>query len=143
MFRFLAKTAIASVIWKRYRRMIVSTLVMFAGFFLISQLHSDFVQYAKEVEEKQLLAWAYLAKWAGFGLVFGGYYFFNFPPSWLHRQAGTLQEQKGFGGRSLEESSASGSQNTDSTAGSNQTTDAFAAIRHKPKLRGRGDLNLK
>ncbi|HEX7027184.1 MAG TPA: hypothetical protein VF268_08070, partial [Gammaproteobacteria bacterium] len=77
MFRFLAKSALIAVIWKRYRRTIISTLALFACYFLVSLFHGDYVEYAVNAGDKGFLWRSYLIKWAvliGVTLI---YYLYN------------------------------------------------------------------
>ncbi|MBU2884533.1 hypothetical protein KO507_01995 [Gilvimarinus agarilyticus] len=63
MFRFLAKSALATFIWKRYHRPILATLTLLLGYFLVGMVHGDYVDYAHSAQDTTGLWLSYLLKW--------------------------------------------------------------------------------
>lgn len=133
MFRFLAKSALAAVIWKRYRRIILSTLALFVGYFLISLLHGDYVDYVVTAGDRRFLWGSYVAKWAALTVITLVYYLYavrvlarrpgDDPPPATQRRASPPE-----GGNVLQ---------------SGGEADPFAGIRRKKTLESRGDVLLK
>ncbi|HEY7883815.1 MAG TPA: hypothetical protein VIC08_02595 [Cellvibrionaceae bacterium] len=133
MFRFLAKSALATVLFKRYRRTIISTLLLFAAYFFISMIHGDYVSYATSADDKQFLWISFLLKWAlliGLSLL---YYFYN---------ARLLDNSPKPPEKSLPAKTAKRDQAPDGETNS-KVADPFEAIRQKDKLQTRGDVFLK
>lgn len=130
MFRFLAKSALVAVIWKRYRRTIISTLVLFVSYFLISLLHGDYVDYAVGAGDKEFLWRSYLIKWAALLGVTLIYYFYN-TRAFMKRGADDLPPPSNKNPRK---------QAVENT-GDNKA-DPFAEIRRKKRLKSRGDIAL-
>lgn len=130
MFRFLAKSALVAVIWKRYRRTIISTLALFVSYFLISLLHADYVDYAVGAGDKEFLWRSYLIKWAALLGVTLIYYFYNTRVS-MKRGADDLPPPANKNPRKP----------VAENAGDNEA-DPFAEIRRKKRLKSRGDVAL-
>lgn len=127
MFRFLAKSALVTLVFKRYRRPIVSTVVLFLSYFLISTIHSDYVNYAVTSDDRQFLWLSFLLKWAlllGTTLI---YYFYN--------TAG-LRSREGELSLPDDVSTPMPPKRQPGVA------DPFAHIRNKEKLESRGDKLL-
>jgi hypothetical protein len=134
MFRFLAKSALIAVIWKRYRRTIISTLALFACYFLVSLFHGDYVEYAVNAGDKGFLWRSYLIKWAvliGVTLI---YYLYN-TRALTKREADDLPPSAGR--RQREQIVENTPQYDDDGA-----ADPFAEIRRKERLKSRGDIVL-
>jgi hypothetical protein len=131
MFRFLAKSALAAVIWKRYRRIIVSTLILFAGYFLISLFHGDYVEYAVGSGDKDFLWRSYLIKWAALIGVTVAYYLYN-TRVLIKRRADDLPPSSGK--EPVVENSPQ--------SGSDSEADPFVEIRRKERLKSRADIAL-
>ncbi|WP_075185250.1 hypothetical protein [Teredinibacter haidensis] len=131
MFKFLAKSFVATVLWGRYKRLVLSTILLFVAYFIVSMVHDDYLEYSLAVGAAQSLSWAYLAKWVGIALLSIAYYLFNFPPSVFTREKKQSSEPDGT---------------KDNTLGSIESTevgDPFNHIRKKKVLKGRGEAGLK
>lgn len=124
MFRFLAKSALATVVFKRYRRPIVSTLVLFLGYFLIATVHGDYVDYAVTADDRRYLWLSFVLKWTLLLAVTAVYYFYN--------MAGL--RPRGDQPPAPQKSPAT---RTEPSPGS--AVDPFAEIRRKEKLKSRGE----
>jgi len=82
MIHFLAKSAFITIVWKKYSANIVSTIVVFFYFFIVSKLHEDFINYSSLVLDNQYLGVSFVIKWVLwlFGAVlylFIGFSYFN------------------------------------------------------------------
>lgn len=133
MFRFLAKSALVAMIWKRYRRTIISTLALFISYFLVSLFHGDYVEYAVSAGDKGFLWRSYLIKWVVLIGVTVIYYLFNtrilikgkaddLPPASIGKNRRE---------RIVEHAPQSEGE-----------VDPFAQIRRKERLKSRGDIDL-
>ena len=123
MFRFLAKSALATVLFKRYRRTIVSTLLLFACYFFISMIHGDYVSYATSADDRHYLWLSFLLKWVLLISITLVYYFYNV------RALGTSPKPPAKAAQQQVQAS--------------DAADPFDSIRTKDTLQSRGDVLLK
>lgn len=130
MFRFLAKSALATFIYKRYRHTIVASLLLLFSYWVIAMIHSDYVDYATSADAREHLLLSYVLKWACLLSATLAYFFFI--NRRLHAPAGddvpppvTPAEGKKA-----------------STSATNEAADPFAGIRNKEKLKSRADIAL-
>lgn len=129
MFRFIAKSAVAAVIWGRYRRVIISTLVLFAGYLLITLFHSDYVDYAVNAGDTASLWSSYLIKWSALMGITVVYYLYN---------------TRIFVSRRADKSHSPDPRDIDPVKPTGDATgDPFAEIRHKRRLNSHGDAALE
>lgn len=133
MFRFLAKSALLAVIWKRYRRTIISTLILFASYFLIALFHGDYVDYAVNSGNTNFLWRSYLFKWVSLFGVTLVYYFYN---TRVLTKRGTEDLPPPTTGKNRQR------QVKEDTSQVVDEADPFAEIRHKERLKSRGDTAL-
>lgn len=80
MIKNIVRLTFVSYIWKRYKRLIVSTLVLFAYYWLVGKLHGDYIVYseltAKDLADEATsadqtpLAYSFIIKWVA--LILGG-----------------------------------------------------------------------
>lgn len=134
MFRFLAKSALAAVIWKRYRRPIVSTLALFVSYFLISLFHGDYVDYAVSAGDTHFLWRSYLIKWGVLVGVTVTYYLYN---ARAFRSRRTDDLPPPTAAKTRREPRAESPSNNGNEA------DPFAEIRRKKRLKSRGDIAVE
>lgn len=134
MFRFLAKSALAAVIWKRYRRAIVSTLALFIGYFLISLFHGDYVDYAVSAGDTHFLWRSYLLKWVALTGVTVAYYLYN-AHGFRRRRTDDLPPPST--GKTRRE------QAVENPPNNSEAADPFAEIRRKKRLKSRGDIAVE
>ncbi|WP_020207581.1 hypothetical protein [Gilvimarinus chinensis] len=136
MFRFFAKSAIATLIWKRYHRVILATLALLLGYFLISMIHGDYVDYAQGAQDTKLLWLSYIAKWTGLIVITALYYFYLklvlAPKEVKAPQANTSRQKHPHKQK----------QHNGPTPSIEPEHDPFANIRQKEKLKSRGDIAL-
>ncbi|MDO3388637.1 hypothetical protein QWI17_22515 [Gilvimarinus sp. SDUM040013] len=130
MFRFLAKSALATLIWKRYHRPIVATFALLIGYFLVAMIHGDYVDYVKGAADTTYLWLSYLFKWGLLIALTVAYYLY------LNRQ---LRQSETLGQGTPNPAKNTG---TKSTATPQSAQDPFAAIRSKRKLKSHADVAL-
>jgi hypothetical protein len=135
MFRFLAKSALAAVIWRRYRRTIVSTLALFVSYFLISLFHDDYVDYTVSAGDTHFLWRSYLIKWGVLIGVTVTYYLYN-AYAFRSRRADNLSPPAADKNRREQRVKENVPPNDDEA-------DPFAEIRHKKRLKSRGDIAVE
>jgi len=84
MFKQFFRLTVVAYIWKRYKTIIISTLVLFIFFWVVSQLHADYVSYGDLNHDKQYIGLSFVIKWIAFvaGLVV--YFLVN---SWAFRSS--------------------------------------------------------
>lgn len=134
MFRFLAKSALATVVWKRYRRPIGSTIALLISYFFIAMVHSDYVAWATTTAEHGHLWASFIVKWVALIGVSALYYWFNtrnLAPANNAPETGPDKKSKSRRKPAPE--------TPDFSAG----PDPFADIRNKDKLRSRADIAME
>lgn len=134
MFRFLAKSALATVIWKRYHRPIVATLSLLLGYFLVSMVHGDYVDYSRGAGDTAHLWLSYLIKWlALLGLTLLYYFYMRRVLAPAAKTAPQAKAQR------REKASTPPPEQTEQAT---EQQDPFVQIRRKDKLTSRADLAL-
>lgn len=129
MFKQVFRVAFVTLIWKQYKQLIVSTLLLFFYLFLVGSIHSDFLKHAEMQDEAVNAGLSFIYKWIAFigGVV--AYFLYHYVRNKKVRedkvdpkaqQQELLQELD-----ELEESD-----------------DPFANIRKREKLRGRADFMI-
>ena len=127
MFKQIFRLAFVTVIWKQYKGIIVSTLVLFIYLWLVGSVHADYMSYAEAQSDEALVGRSFLYKWAALisGVVI--YIAYNF-----------------FRGSRPETKNKTTSQSKTNAkliiAGENNSDDPFAEIRQKEKLRTRAEI---
>jgi hypothetical protein len=126
MLKNIVQLTLLSVLWKRYKNLIVSTLLMLVYFWLVGKLHQDYVSYSELNNNHEYLALSYIIKWTAFILGASIYLLLNsyFPrpkkpvPTKLANDPKAVPEQQG-------------------------SADPFTEIRHRKKLRSRADFVIE
>jgi hypothetical protein len=136
MFRFLAKSALATVIWKRYRRPLGSTLALLVSYFFIAMVHSDYVAWATTTAEHEHLWASFVVKWLALIGVTLLYYWFNSRALSRHN-AHTETRTERQANTHAKRASAPADSHKPATG-----PDPFAEIRRKDKLRSRADIAM-
>ena len=126
MLKNLVQLTLLSVVWKRYKSLIVSTLLLFVYFWLIGKLHQDFVNYSELNKDHAYLAFSFIIKWSAIILGVVIYLLYNslFPRPKKSVRAVAVKENK--------------------TAPDQRVSpDPFAEIRRRKKLRSRADFIIE
>ncbi len=132
MFKQFFRLTVVAYIWKRYKTIIISTLVLFIFFWVVSQLHADYVSYGDLNHDKQYIGLSFVIKWIAFvaGLVV--YFLVN---SWAFRSS----KRNNAKNNASKKSTAKGQRNALVV----DQNDPFAEIRKKDKLRSRADMIIE
>ena len=126
MLKNLVQLTLLSVVWKRYKNVIVSTLLLFVYLWLISKLHQDYVNYSELNKDHGYLAFSFIIKWCAFILGMVIYLLFNsfYPRSKKPVQTVSIKDQKTVPDQRV-------------------LPDPFAEIRQRKKLRSRADFIIE
>lgn len=133
MFKQVFKYTLGIYLWKRYKRIIVSTPILFLTFWLISVIHQDFVDFLKMQGETQYLGRSFLVKWGAFLLALLVYVWLNFR---------AIEKDNKVASAGVKEVLSSKSALSGAEASPNTASDPFAEIRTKDQLRSKSDLIL-
>ena len=133
MFNRLLKLTIAGLLWNRYGSMILSTVLLFLYFWIVSLIHQDYLDYLALQESSGGVGLSFILKWLAYIAGVIAYWLFN---SFVIKRTARKR-----GGEKLETGGAS----TDARkpAGSSKGEDPFDAIRHREKLRSKADLLIE
>ena len=133
MFKNIFRLTALGFLWNRYRLMIVSTSVLFLYFWVVSALHSDFVEFTHLDNDTEHLGMSFLVKWLAFILGFALYITINSRDR-KSRQAKT-QGKSGTNNQSDQLHSDYPEQQS-----GDGEKDPFDVIRNKDKLRSTADF---
>ncbi len=125
MFKQFFRLTFVTFIWKHYKRIIVSTLILFAFLWFVGYAHAEYLQFANEQAQANAQK-SYFFKWAAQLLAVTIYLLFHYLMPSRKQQKISKQKAKNF----KAEAPAPGE------------PDPFDAIRHKDKLRSRTEVML-
>ena len=134
MLKNLLQLTLLTVIWKRYRPVIVSTLLLFLLFWLLGQLHDDYIRYAELNDDQRFLGLSFLIKWAAYILAVAGYLLYNARFSLRFGSSRDLTEIPVPDDKSKADAKRERQP---------QDGDPFAGIRQRDKLRSRADFVIE
>lgn len=134
MFKFLAKSAVFSLVWSRYRKVILSTVILFGIYFTVSLMHKDYLEYAK-LSHADNIALSYVFKWATLLLASIIYYWTNMYQSRAKSEQASTQAPAKASSKSKARSEKPAPEDT--------KNDPFAEIRKKGKLSSKAEQILK
>ncbi|GHA13036.1 hypothetical protein GCM10008090_23420 [Arenicella chitinivorans] len=130
MFKQFFRLAFVTVIWKQYKQVIVSTLLLFIYIFLVSNIHADFLTHTEMQKDTTGTGLSFIAKWLAYALGVGMYFAYH-----------------AFRGRDKKSKSSKKSKHKVSTNPSvidvdkeSDENDPFAEIRKRKTLRSRADF---
>ncbi len=116
MFRFTAYV----YIWKRYSKVILSTLCLFGLFWLVGNVHSDYIEYSQLQQDNDYLALSFVIKWATYLVAVAVYLLVN------------------AGGRANNKAASEGQRGQ-----ADLQLDPFDEIRTKDKLRSAAEMVIE
>ncbi|WP_188151828.1 hypothetical protein [Teredinibacter waterburyi] len=131
--KFIANTFFLALIWKRYSRLIVAVALLFASYFMVATLHSDYLDYVKNSGVDRYLALSYVVKWVLLIALTAIFYFVVART----RSKVEVEKRAKMAGRDTFQS-----RRANEVPSAAAKTDPFESIRHKRKLRGRADQFL-
>lgn len=136
MFNKLLKITVIGFIWTRYGRVIASTLMLFAYFWVVSLVHQDYLDYLKLQANAGGAGLSFILKWLAFIAGIVAFWIFN-NRSWRKsvRQSNEGSTFPVKPNASKLPSKKGGNSNVD--------VDPFESIRRKDKLRSRADLIIE
>jgi len=126
MLKNLLHLTLLTVLWKRYKSIIVSTLLLFVFFWLVGKLHADYVSYSELNNDHKYLAFSFFIKWCAFIVGVVIYLLFN---SFFPRSKNTENIDPTETKKNLPEKPAA--------------PDPFDEIRGRKKLRSRADFIIE
>ncbi len=147
MIKNLFRITLASYIWKQYKAIIISTLILFVYFWLVGKLHADFISYSELNNDKRYIGASFIVKWLLFifGVIF--YFFVNVRYS---DSKGNKQGKEDKYGKENPESSINtfginknNSPDLQSNTKSPTSKDPFEEIRRKNKLKSSADIIIE
>ena len=131
VFKQVFRIAFVTLIWKRYKALIISTALLIFSLYLIGQIHADFLQHWELQEDNSQTGQSFIYKWLAYISCISLYCAFHYFKS-SKKPADTAQEKK-----AKQQSLASELENL------SDDEDPFASIRKREKLRSRSDFILK
>jgi len=129
VFKQVFRVAFVTLIWKQYKHVIVSTLLLFTFLFLIGSIHSDFLKHAELQNKAADTGLSFIYKWFAFIGAVVIYFFYHF------MRNRKLRNHK-LNSKTKQQSLV---QELDELEGDD---DPFAQIRTRKKLRGRADFMI-
>ena len=131
MFKQVFRLAFVALVWKQYKGVIVSTLLLLAFLLLVSNLHQDYLAHLALQENSKSAGVSFLFKWLAYAAGVSVYFLFFWwrslrtPNSKMVNKTGKPSMSKA----EIKEASLDA-----------QGNDPFDEIRERKKLRGRGDF---
>ena len=119
MFKQLFKLTFVTFIWKRYKKIIVSTALLFFYLWLVGRVHGDYLSYLELRENAPDPGLSFILKWAA--LLFGVFIYFIFHFIYPHK---FIKKPTNI------------SENDD-------VDDPFNSLRHSKKLRSKADIIIE
>lgn len=122
-FKQAFRIAFVTLVWRQYKAAIVSTLLLIGYFFLVSNLHSDYLTNAKFLGDNINTGVSFVLKWVAYLVGLAVYVFFHV-----------------FRGRRLTKGDKKKVMDSELKSMANTDEDPFSAIRARKKLRSRADF---
>ena len=129
MLKNLLHLTLLSYLWKRYKTLILSILLLMLYFWLVGKVHQDYVSYSELNEDHQYLALSFIIKWIAFAIGAIVFLLFN-TLSPLRDRPAAPEKKKPAPGASAK-------------SPKREAIDPFEQIRHKDTLRSRADFILE
>jgi len=123
IFKQAFRLAFVALIWKQYKAVIISTLLLFLYLFLVSNIHSDYLTHAELQQDASGSGLSFVYKWLAFAIGVLAYFLYHF-----------------LRGKKKVSKKPSSSSTSVSSQDSSDEEDPFAAIRERKELRSRADF---
>ena len=130
MFKQAFRFAFVALIWKQYKATIVSTLLLFAYLFLISNLHNDYLNHLELQQQSTSSGLSFIYKWIAYLVGISIYFLFHW---WRSKTANDKKSKKKFYNKKNTEQNVI-KKDIDAD------DDPFAKIRERKELRSRADF---
>ena len=131
MFKQIFRITFVTLVWKQYKQIIVSTLMLFAYLWLVGSIHADYLSYAELQADESLAGHSFLMKWAALAtgvVLYIAYHFIR---------GSRRKSEKIIASSKSKENKVKSKPNSDNELDS---PDPFAQIRAKDKLRTRLEI---
>lgn len=146
MIKQFVRLAIVATVWRRYKSGIISVAALLLFWFVVSFFHGEYISYAEATGERQFLAISFFIKWGLGSLALSAFVLFHLKafrksPETKERSQAEAQKPKPKVQKAKKEPEvppAPKPGDEDYKA----AEDPFAALRDKPKLRSRADVEL-
>lgn len=132
IFKQVFRIAFVTLIWKQYKAVIISTLLLFGYLFLVSSIHADYLTHTELQNDTSGTGLSFLYKWLAFAVGTGAYFLFHYA-----RGRAKSKADKQTGG--LLKTKAKKSNKTSQQTNIDED-DPFSAIREREKLRSKADF---
>ena len=119
IFKQVFRVAFIALVWKQYRAVIVSTLLLLAFFFVVSSLHNDYLAAVGD-DAKQI---SFIYKWCAYAAGLIAYFIFHAIRNRIKSKTAKRKEEF-----------------AESKKFDNNDDDPFAKIRARKTLRSRADF---
>lgn len=129
MFKQVFRVAFVTLIWKQYKQLIVSTLLLFFYLFLVGSVHADFLKHAELQNEAADTGFSFVYKWVAFVGGVAIYFLYHY-----------VRNQKIR--RDKVDPKAKQKELIQELDELQESDDPFADIRTRKKLRGRADFMM-
>lgn len=130
MFKQAFRVAFVALIWKQYKAVIVSTLLLFLYLYLVSWIHADYVASAQLQGETKGLGESFIIKWIALAGGVSAYALFHF----LYHRVKQLRKEH------VQAVTMPKVKKPAKTTPAHLKEDPFAEIRERKKLRGRKEF---
>lgn len=128
MFKQVFRLAFVTVIWKQYKQVIVSTLLLFTFIFLVSNIHADFLTHTEMQKDTTGTGLSFIAKWLAYAVGVGLYFAYH-----AYRGQGSNKKPN-------KKHKSTSKQGIVTVAPESSEDDPFAEIRQRKTLRSRADF---
>lgn len=132
MIKNIVKITLLNYLWKKYKAVIVSTVVLFFYFWLVGKLHEDYVSYSHLNNDTNNLGLSFVLKWLCFLVGLGLYLLVN---ARQNRKESVLEK--------MSSTAEKGNAKTAAEASSSSSADPFQHLREKEKLRSKADVIIE
>ena len=141
---------LSGLLWRRYKLLIVSLVVLITSIFIIGKVHSDYLAYVQTQQTPVNVGWSFAVKWGAWLFVLLLFLLVNHLAN-KQKDKQAVQDKPNntlsaiivdkFKGK--KESIQTPPQTSQNSTANNQENDPFAQLREKDKLRSYADLLIK
>jgi len=123
MFKHIFRLTFLTFIWKKYKRVIVSTVLLLLFLWLVNFAHSEYLSFAKYQSEESNITLSFFVKWLSLIL---GAVIYLITVFWLPKKKIITKKNK-----------------DEAKLTNTGERDPFASIREKDQLRSRAEIMLE
>ncbi|MBB6522308.1 hypothetical protein [Pseudoteredinibacter isoporae] len=152
MIKQFVRLAIVATVWRRYKSSIISVAALLLFWFVVSFFHGEYISYAEATGERQFLAVSFFIKW-GLGMAaLSAFILFHlraFRKSADRKENPQASKKEHLKGEKQKPKTQKVKDKPEippapkpGDEAYKASEDPFAALRDKPKLRSRADVEL-